>query len=352
MSSPHRPRLVSEADHARLKWLIERLVSMYRWYVVRRDRCVFRLLRCLFAIGVPLIIAWSIWKRLAGGYMAISMADLEIAPHRLIISGLCVLAATILGAWEWVFLVNAMGGRLGLGRGLLIQFVSNLAKYVPGFVWSYAGKAYLASRSGVPSGLAVLSVMGEFAIVYVTGILVMLSSLPFSGLVPWTLAQQGVWLGGALVLTGLSIWGGPVLGRRLAGLWEQSHPLADFPPRVNWVQVRVVMVAVLLTWWLLGFGFSTLCGPGASDTGVPLLRHALALALALLLGQVAIFVPMGLGVREGILVGLLATSDTAALIILLAVVFRLEMMVGEILCALLAVVLNKLFPLCGGPEGR
>jgi uncharacterized membrane protein YbhN (UPF0104 family) len=305
----------------------------------------------MLALGALAVSIWFIWKQISAGYTAISIADIHLDLERLTVTWLCTAAATALGAWEWVLLVNALGGDLDLAHGMSIHLTSNLVKYVPGFIWSYAGKAYLTTRHGVSTNIAVLSITGEFVIVYFSGVLLMLLCLPFSGLVSWTLGQRLAFQVGAIVLTGISIVMIPVIARWSARRGAHAGATLDLLRKTNWSRVAFVMVAVLLTWCLLGFGFSVLYGQVSSDGWSHLLRHSFALASALMLGQVVFFAPTGLGVREAVLVALLAMGDTTTWVVILAVVFRIVMMVGEVVCALIALVVSRLSRVSAGRIG-
>lgn len=316
--------------------MTDRLVTwasaLHRWYSTWQDRPASRLLRIGLALAVLAICGWFIWRQAFRGYTAISMADLSLEPSRLAVSWLCITAATALGAWEWVLLVRALGADLDTVGGMSVHLTSNLGKYVPGLVWPYAGKAYLASRRGVPLRLAGASIGAEVAIVYVSGGLLALLCLPFSGLLPWPLGGRFALQAGAIALTTLTILAIPALAR--GSRFRETPEAGRGQGRpVDWHRVRLVLALVLLTWCLLTLGFSTLYGPLGPNPGEALLRHGFALAAALLLGQVAFFLPTGLGVREAVFVALLSTTDSASLVVILAVVFRLMMLVGEVLCA-------------------
>jgi hypothetical protein len=319
--------------------MAERLVAwagnLQRWWSARQHHTGLRLLRIALAVGVLVACGWFIWQQVSRGYTAISLTDLTLAPGRLVVSWLCITAATALGAWEWVLLARALGAEMDTVGGMSVHLTANLGKYLPGMIWPFAGKAYLANRRGVPLRLASASIGAELAIIYSAGGLLALLCLPFSGLLPWSLAPRIALQAGVIALTIISILAVPAVGARALarlGRW----------PRVDWWQVSLVLALVLLTWCLIGFGFSTLYGPPASGVAQHLLRHSLALALALVLGQVAFFLPTGVGVREAVLVALLSTPDTAGRVVILAIAFRLLMMVGEILCAAVMVAWDRI----------
>lgn len=309
--------------------LAERLdvwVSRLRhWYKAWLEHPASGPLRIALTLAVLAACGWFIWQQVSSGYAAVSLANLTLEPRRLVISWLCITAATALGAWEWVLLVRALGADLNTVAGMSIHLTANLGKYLPGLIWPFAGKAYLASRRDVPLRLASASIGAELAIVHTTGGLLALLCLPFSGLLPWSPAQRIAMQIGAGVLAIAAIFVPPALGK-----WGRSR-FGPWP-QVKWWRVSLVVALILLTWGLLGFGFSTLYGPFDLNPIQQTLKHTLALAVALILGQVVFFLPIGIGVREAVFVALLSTTETAGLVIILAILFRLLMVIGELAC--------------------
>jgi uncharacterized membrane protein YbhN (UPF0104 family) len=321
--------------------LVAGLSRLRDWVVARRRHPALRLVRSAAALGILAVSAWFLWDQIAQGYATLSVEDVVVNPGRLALAWVCIAAATALGAWEWVWLVNALGGNLGLARGMSVHLTANLAKYVPGFVWPYAGKAYLATRRGVPTQIAAASIAGEFGIVYLDGALLLLLCLPFSGLLAWPVGSRLALQGGSVLLTVLVVASVPRAGRWLRRQFEGAGAGGRLLAGVNWTQVTLVVVAVLLTWFLLGVGFSTLYREISPGGWASTLRHVVALAAAMLLGQLAFLVPTGLGVREAVLVAVLGADYVAAPVVLLAVVFRLEMIAGEIVCAAVALAVDR-----------
>lgn len=311
------------------------------WYSRVRGRSGYRMFFGALSLAILAVCAWFIWGQVSGSYAAVAASGLWLEPQRLAISWICTTVATSLGAWTWVLLVRTLGGQLDLARGMSIHLTSNLAKYVPGYVWSYAGKGILAVRQGVPASIATLSIAAEFAIVYISGAALVLLALPSSGVISLRPGGLAVLQLASIGAAGLLLVGLPYLAQRMAFQTKSAYPLLKSLSDARWSRVTLVMFAVLMTWCLLVFGFGVLYGQPWSGGWSHLLRHAVALVGALLLGQIAVFAPTGLGVRETVLVALLATEGNATEVLVLAVVFRLEMIVGEVVCALIAVAMVK-----------
>lgn len=294
------------------------------------------------SLSILAVCAWFIWQQVSGSYSTVAESGLHFAPGRLIISWLCVTAAAALGAWEWTLLVGAMGGKLDLVQGMSIHLTSNLAKYVPGFIWAYAGKGILAVRHGVPANIATLSIAAEFAIVYIGGALLALLALPYSDIISLPASARAALQLAATGVTGLLTLGLPRLVQRSTLQGKTGGNLLAPFRNFRWSRISFVIVAVLTTWGILAYGFSVLYGQSLYSGWSHLTRHSIALAGALLLGQLAFFAPTGVGVREAVLVAVLASNNNATEVLILAIVFRIEMIVGEVLCAAVAIAAARI----------
>ncbi len=292
-----------------------------------------RLLRFVVTWGVLAISILFIVQKVYSEYITISTSHANFDIAKVLISWLCITASTLLGAWEWTLLIKALGGRLDPVIGMRIHLISALGKYMPGYIWPYLGKAHLAIRCGVPADIAIFSVAGELVIVYLSGILLLLVSLPFSGLIREITGD---------LQTGIALISGCTIAAFLPGFLSDDRfgKFLRLSKTVNWREVVFVIVAVVLTWCLLGFGFYMLDASIKPSVENPW-KLLTGLISALLGGQLALFIPMGIGVREAILVAFLGLDKPAWLVILMAVMFRLEMTLGEVFSTLLVVLWSK-----------
>lgn len=287
-----------------------------------------RLLRWMITLGILATSILFIARKVYSECITISASQINLDIAKVLISWLCVTASVLLGAWEWTLLIRTLGGHLDLITGVRIHLISGLCKYMPGYVWPYLGKTHLAIRHGVPTNIAIGSVVGELIIIYLSGILLLIVSLPLSGLMGETTGDAQAVIAFAFVCAALLL--SVSLGNRFGKFWK-------FGERANWKGVIFVIVAVALTWCVLGFGFYILDASIKPSVGNPWKLLA-GLILALLGGQLALFVPMGIGVREAILVALLHLDKPAWLVIFMAMIFRLEMTLGEVFSILLTIL--------------
>jgi glycosyltransferase 2 family protein len=250
--------------------------------------------------------------------------------------GLFVLATVLLAlsyglvAWLWGLALHRYAGTRSWA-GARIWFLSNLARYVPGNIWSYVGAVELARREGVARRVT-LAVMALTQVLSV-GVAVA------AGL-PVLLAERArlgrpALLGAAVVavVAGLAV----LFRGRLLELARRRVP--GFDPRELTPSAGTVawLVAGYACYWAVtGLAFAALVAAlhplAAGD--VPLVVAAYAAAYAA--GFLALLTPAGLGVREGVLVVALAPVLPAGPALVVALVSRVWMMLVELAGAAVA----------------
>jgi uncharacterized membrane protein YbhN (UPF0104 family) len=189
-----------------------------------------------------------------------------------------------------------------------IFFQSQLGKYIPGSIWQYAGRAAIARVHGVPTQPVVVSMPIEFA-----------ASAVAAG------SMAGLLLGW---------WGAAVIAAVALVLLALERP-ARSRGRPAPAMVRGTLL-YLPVWLLLGAGF-WLCAhglPGVPGHDLPM--YVGAFAVAWLAGLLAVFAPGGLGVREAVLVALLASRIGAADALVVASASRLTLIFVDIVFAAVA----------------
>lgn len=237
---------------------------------------------------------------------------------------------SMLGGWEWTILLRSLGNRLAVRPGIKIQMTANLAKYIPGYAWQLLGKVYLSEQNGIPRPAAIVSIAAELATIVGTGVLLSLVALPASRFLHVQALDRTVLQLIAFVVVVLVLWLHPVPLRWLIGRFRLDR---RFPPlaQVDWETWRRAVVAIFLTWLLLGVGF---CATIASVWPLQLVHVPTCLAtlaISFVLSLLAVFVPNGLGVREltmSVLLSQIMPTPTAAAVAILA---RLALVAGELL---------------------
>lgn len=204
--------------------------------------------------------------------------------------------------------------------------ITLLGKYLPGKIWGLVGRTFLLTRRGQRASVAMRLLLADQFITFYTGGAIGLIALTALYSVPLSLI---------LLLTAL---GGVALCRRYAApilIWLvhhfrfltrrfQSMQLASEVDKEVAAWSGRAFVIYTLHWlvsaavlWLLFFPVI------AADPIPGILVITAALPLAMLLGFLAVWAPGGIGVREGVLVAILALQFSLEQAATIAISYRL-----------------------------
>lgn len=269
------------------------------------------------------VAVWSQWRQ-------VTAVRWRLEPVPLALASLALGGSLALVAWLWALALAGVAG-VRPRRGTRIWFLSNLARYVPGNVWSFVGAVELARREGAPRR-ATLAVMALTQLLSVG--VALLVGLP-------VLAAERERLG-APVGIGLAVLAAAAVvavlaRRRLLALLRRRYPDVrgrDLVPTPG-LAVRLT-IGYALYWALTGLAFAVFVrGLYPLPVGdVPVVVAAFAAAYAV--GFLSVLTPAGLGVREGVLAAVLAGIMPTGAALVVAVVSRLWMTLVEIAAAGLA----------------
>jgi glycosyltransferase 2 family protein len=272
---------------------------------------------------------------LAARWRDVTARKWELDPGYLALATLVLAVSYAMVAALWAAALRRAAG-LALAGGMRIWFASNLARYVPGNVWSFVGAVELARREGVPRRTT-LAVMALAQLLSVgTALLVGLPAL----------VAGEVRLAPAVALGGLAVAAAAVLAvalrQRVAALLRRRYPevvpgeLAPSPRFAG-----ALAAGYGLYWVVTGLAFAGLIRslrPLAAGE-VPLAVAAFAAAYAV--GFLALVTPAGLGVREGVLTLALAQAMPPGAALAVALLSRLWMMLVELAGAGLMQLLGR-----------
>jgi uncharacterized membrane protein YbhN (UPF0104 family) len=267
-------------------------------------RRLLRIARPVLAVLVVAALVATIvdqWRPLSADFHRLSVASLALAA----VGALVSVAGQMLC---WRELLRDLGSDLGLRPGGRVFFLGQLGKYLPGSVWPVVAQMELARDLRVPRTRTATTVLLFMLMNVVTAAAVAGALLPFT-LDPSTAAGEWRWAFLPLVLL-LAVLAPAVLNRLTAlGVRllrrpapERGLSLPGVARAVGWTLLEWIAAGVMLAALLHGFGHRI---------GLPLAVGAFALAWAV--GFVVVIVPAGAGVREAVLVFLLAQvgSSTA-----------------------------------------
>jgi hypothetical protein len=228
----------------------------------------------------------------------------------LVLVGLLYLAALGGSAWFWFHLLRAFDQRPAPLATVRAYYLGHLGKYLPGKAWALLLRGTLVRGPDVRLGVAMITAFYEVLTTMAAGAL--LAAVLFAWQPPaavrlaWDPALLGVVL---LALVGVPLLPG-VFNRlvgRLAARFQTVESLRL--PRLRGTTLAAGLLVTGGGWALLGLSLwallQALLPEPLALTGPLWGRYTAMVGLAYVAGFLAVFMPGGVGVREGVLLALL-----------------------------------------------
>jgi uncharacterized membrane protein YbhN (UPF0104 family) len=270
------------------------------------------------------------------GWRDASHFQWNVRPWPLAVSFVLALAFWFMTGVGWNVMVRCLEGGLTLRKGMKVYFLSNLGWYVPGKVWYAVGRAYLGQQEGASVGALSTSLLMELILSLISSALMATLALP---LLSPLLGAKGLYVGIAVLILGLAMLH-PALMKPLFTLLERLLP----GPKGKGVRATPFKYSVMMgllagylfIWSFVGMAFFVMLNavyPLPLDWA-PLIVGIYAVSW--MAGFLAPFAPSGLGVREGAMILLLGQSLPVPAVTAAAILFRLWLILAEILWAVVA----------------
>jgi len=252
---------------------------------------------------VPLVIAFFIGRVIYQNWQEVQSAAWTFRPLELVASFL------LTGWWfavrprVWAYILDHFGHKLTFYQVFQVVRKGELSRYVPGTIWQYLSRIYLASLFGVPAHATIATTLVE------TVILVLASMIP--GL--WFLSET---LPALNQYHRIALWGIPVaacilIHPRVLNFWAKrlSSRLGQpyEPLRVHWPAMAGIWLFFVLSWVIFGASIALFVRGIVATPWDDMSRLASDYILAWLVGVISMIAPAGMGIRDGMF-GLLASQ--------------------------------------------
>jgi hypothetical protein len=267
--------------------------------------------------------------------------DVPIDWPALLAASALVIGAFALMVYTWSTSLRWWRATVSFLSALRMWSLSNLARFIPGAVWQFAGLAALAVDEGVSPLAATGAVLLQQLVLLATGLVVAVMMAPgwiqpiAGGLPPIATASIAIvaLVAFAFVVPRAMPSTGRALGRfvKREFAWPRPSPSAF----ATYTAVLVVpWLVYAMAFWLFG---RALLGPAAPSLEVA----GGAFVASYVAGIIAVFAPAGIAVREAALVALLSPVIDARAALALAIGSRVWMIALEILTALVVIALYR-----------
>jgi hypothetical protein len=247
-----------------------------------------------------------------------------------------MLASHLLLPWIWSLLFRCFGLSVGYADSLEVLFLSYLTRYVPGRVLTILSQIGLAGQKKIPAEVSATTAVLYQLISVLAGLEVFLLTV-----LVWpvlAMVSKAVALAAGVLLVFVSTR--TALVRTVVRAVIKKIKGAEAPFELGAGRVLAIQ-AVLLSSWLIFAGAVYCLLRSFIDTD---LAGALIVtgiqAVSWLVGYYTLFSPGGLGIREGVQIVMLKGFFPAALAVLIPVVLRLWMTLGDVLVFLVGVAVR------------
>jgi len=280
------------------------------------------------------LILFYLLSFLYKNWLKVSTFDFQLKYSYLFISFPLLFVFFFLRVYCWKLILKKMNIVLSLRKSVKVSFLSMMGRYLPGKVWLVLGKIYLSGKEGVPRVEAFASVVMEVMLEVVASIFFFFFFL-FSVMDQPLLSLKVIYSLVLIMIVGLVLLY-PGLFYRVINIflyrWKGEEIKACMSYR-DIIQLFVFYNFIILIQGSAFYFFVNAIYYVPFDRVLGLTG---SLAVAGALGTLSFFTPGGLGVREGILALLLSTYVISPIAVLISLLARLWVTLGEVVCALFA----------------
>jgi glycosyltransferase 2 family protein len=219
-----------------------------------------------------------------------------------ILSVLSVTAAWMMSAWNWGRVLKAFNYKLSFSDIFDIFFKTNLAKYLPGKVWQIASSTYMAAKLGIPEGVAFTASLAGQAYSVLSGLSLFIIALTFGFIKsPVNLQLYFKWTALPALIVLLVLAARPHLVERIMNWALRLMKREEVTIRISLKEAVELFALYTITWFLFGLSLWFLANALVKVEFSFCFSFTAILAVAVVIGFLALFTPGGLGVREGVI---------------------------------------------------
>lgn len=253
----------------------------------------------------------------------------------LVVALLAIALGLMAAMMSWRAVLTGLGSRLPVLAAARVYFLGQLGKYVPGSVWPIVAQAELSKEYGVPRARAGLAAMVQMLVGLVVGVAI--ASLALATSSPD--AFRAYWWIMIAAVAGVVALAPPVFNRVVA----LALRITRRPPAEP-VAGRAVVVSALWCvgmWSAFGTHMWVLMEAIGADASRMFLLATGGYALAWVVGFLIVVLPAGAGAREAALVLALSPALGREDALVLALVSRFLMLIGDLGAAGGAIVAER-----------
>ncbi len=291
---------------------------------------VFRVVQ----VVILLAIFYFLGRNLSSSWRELVAYDWDPNFGLLALSLVLTVAGGLLVAFGWGLILRVMGESLPHPAVLRIYYLSELAKYLPGKIWTAVGRVLLAEKEGVPKVITAASVGTMLIVLMVSGVLVVVATLPL-----WPNLEVAGQLRYLLLLVPIGLLClHPRIFEPVLGWFLKKFEDVSLQVRLRYRNILLLVLYWGVLWAIRGVATYYLLraiyhGPLPSFLTASLLLAGIT-AISWIIGVVSFIAPAGLGVAEVVLVVLFGSlfGMEPGIATAIAIFLRVWGIVAELIC--------------------
>lgn len=279
-----------------------------------------KIISIVFVSAIFAFIFITIYKN----WQAIIYYPWKFSFQNLLVLLIFLIPVYLVNGMSWYLVNKSLGSNLSYFKCLKILLLGNFGRFIPGGIWQYAGRIFLAKKEGVESKLTTNAIFMETFFTLSLGILISFWSGFFE-----KLQIKNFWIAFILIIS---------LGSIMIFIARNRQFKIRFNP--SWVPL--ILLSFSMQFIVDG---AILFFLSKNATYIPLESFPLFIgifAISWIFGFVTIFAPSGLGVQEVTMAALLSNYMPFAVASVVAISFRLSLLLAEVTTVSISLIIEKI----------
>ncbi len=295
-----------------------------------------------FLLGVPITIAafyfigLFIWNAREDILYSLARANYSMLLIGIVFFALYFFLKNIV----WIKILHNLGAKdIDTTKSFFLLSFSETKRYIPGSVFAYAARVKSYNDANIPSKLLIKSLVIDSLLLMIPSILISIPGILF--IYPRIQQEFPEYADYVLPITaGIVLLSLAVMGAAIV-IAKKKLGVKKFRVKTIITQYTDLFFLSCLSWFFFGVGNYLVASSIHLLDPRFILQFASFFVLSWLIGYVSIITPMGLGVREGIMILGLAPFAPLSITSLIALFSRICFMAGEFLFLFMSYLLFK-----------
>ena len=280
----------------------------------------------IIGIVISVIILFFLIKTLYDNWNQLMAYKITFNYFSLVLSFVFLFAHLLLSVYGWKIIMNLLKAKLDFKSCMRIWFLSQLGRYAPGRIWYLLGRMYLCEKKKISKYTTFVSLMLELAMHVLSASFTALIFVPVmirdGGLVKFLPVFLTIPVG--LILLH------PKIFNFFVNIGLKIFRKKTVELKMKYSSLLGLLAFYMFSWVVNGIGFYLLINSFYATPLSLILPLTGAFAVSWIIGFLSLITPSGLGIREGILTFLLGFYYPLPIAIIISLVSRLWIILGEL----------------------